>query len=298
MVAAMSRFPLAGLGLSLALAASLAAAPACADPPMWTVHGANGSEVTLFGSVHLLSEGSRWYGPRLAAELARANRVWFEIPLDAAAQAEAQKDAIAQGRLPPGQTLGALLSPQGRTRLAAVEAELKLPDAAVQPLRPWLAEALISVSYFLKAGARADLGVEQQIDRDAPPGAQRGALETVADQIDALSAGSQADQVASLEQTLKDVHDEPESFAKLVGYWRAGDVRGLVREELDPMRRDSPTVYRRLVLDRNKRWAGELEALLKREPGRTFVVVGVGHLIGPGSVPDLLRRDGIKVDGP
>ena len=28
------------------------------------------------------------------------------------------------------------------------------------------------------------------------------------------------------------------------------------------------------------------------------VVVGVGHLVGPGGVPELLRGKGIRVDGP
>ena len=285
----------AGLGLLLALAVGL---PARADPPIWRAHGANGSEVVMFGSVHLLDEGAHWFGPALAAALKGADRLWFEVPLDAAAQAEAQRLAIAKGRLPAGETLPALLSPQSRKRLKATAAQLGVPEQALQGLQPWLAEALLSVAYFVKAGARSDLGVEHEIERAAPPTAQRGALETVADQIDALSGASRPDQVASLEQALKDIHDEPDSFGRLVRDWEAGDTAGLVREELEPMRRESPSVFKRLVLDRNRRWVGELEALLRTGRGRTVVVVGVGHLVGAGSVPALLRADGVKVEGP
>ncbi|MBE7217440.1 MAG: TraB/GumN family protein [Caulobacteraceae bacterium] len=292
----MFRRLVAGLGLAALLAA---AAPAAAEPPLWRVKGTDGREVVLFGSVHLLDADARWFGPDLAAALKGAQRVWFEIPFDAASQQAAQGAALAKGRLPQGESLSALLSPEGRTRLAAVEAELKLPAVSIDRLQPWLADALISVSYFLKAGARADLGVEQAIDHAAPPTAQRGALETVDDQIAALAAGSRADQVASLEQTLKDVHDDPDAFARLEGAWERGDTQGLVREELEPLRRDSPSVYARLITDRNRRWLGELEQLLRTgPPGRTLVVVGAGHLVGAGGVPALLRRDGFAVSGP
>ena len=293
----MSRRLLAGLGLAALLLG--AASPVLAEPPLWRVKGNDGREVVLFGSVHLLDANEPWFGADLAAALAEAQRVWFEIPIDPAAQQAAQAAAIAKGRLPQGETLGVLLSPEGRTRLAAVEAELKLPPAALDHLRPWLADTLVSISYFLKAGARADLGVEQAIDHAAPASAARGALETVDDQITALSAGSQADQVAAFEQTLKDVHDDPNAFRRLVGAWERGDTAALVREELEPMRRESPSLYARLITDRNRRWVGELEPLLRSgPPGRTVVVVGAGHLVGAGGVPALLRRDGFVVQGP
>ena len=292
----MSRRLLAGLGLALLLAG---AAPARAEPALWRVKGSDGREVVLFGSVHLLDADAHWFGPDLAAALAGAQRVWFEIPLDPAAQQGAQAAAFAKGRLPAGQTLAGLLSPAGRTRLAAVETELKLPPAALDALQPWLADLLVSVSYFLKAGARADLGVEQAVDHAAPASAARGALETVDEQIAMLSAGGQADQVAAFEQTLKDVHDDPDAFRRLVNAWERGDTTALVREELEPMRRESPSLYARLITERNRRWVGELEPLLRSgPPGRTVVVVGAGHLVGPGGVPALLRRDGFAVQGP
>ena len=66
---------------------------------------------------------------------------------------------------------------------------------------------------------------------------------------------------------------------------------------MDDLRREAPGAYERLVVARNRRWVARIEELLKT-PGRTFAVVGVGHLVGPDSVPALLRRDGLAVDGP
>ena len=66
---------------------------------------------------------------------------------------------------------------------------------------------------------------------------------------------------------------------------------------MEPLRETSPTLYRRLVIERNARWTQVLDARMKGH-GRTVVVVGVGHLIGPDGVPARLRALGYSVTGP
>jgi uncharacterized protein YbaP (TraB family) len=63
------------------------------------------------------------------------------------------------------------------------------------------------------------------------------------------------------------------------------------------MRKAAPTLFRTLVTERNVRWTKVLDQRLKGH-GRTVVVVGVGHLIGPGGVPARLRALGYSVTGP
>ena len=284
--------------LLAALALALAAcAPAAAEPPVWTVRGAGGAEVTLFGSVHLLSEGVTWKTARLQAILNRADRLWFEIPLDPGAQGSAATKLRDAGLLPAGQTLRPLMSAKGRARLERLATQFALPLERLDALRPWLAEVLVSVTYFTREGARLDLGVEHQIEVAAPATAARGAFETVDDQLAALSGGSQADQVKALEETLEEIETDPKGFNRLAAAWARGDTRAIQKEGLDDLRREAPGAYERLVVARNRRWVARIEELLKT-PGRTFAVVGVGHLVGPDSVPALLRRDGLAVDGP
>jgi hypothetical protein len=63
------------------------------------------------------------------------------------------------------------------------------------------------------------------------------------------------------------------------------------------MMKQAPGEYRLLVVARNRRWLGQI---LKRLDGKgeAVMVVGVGHLVGPDSVPALLRARGISVEGP
>jgi uncharacterized protein YbaP (TraB family) len=51
------------------------------------------------------------------------------------------------------------------------------------------------------------------------------------------------------------------------------------------------------VVDRNRRWVRVMMARLS-QPGVSVMVVGVGHLVGPDSVPAMLRARGVKVEGP
>ena len=62
-------------------------------------------------------------------------------------------------------------------------------------------------------------------------------------------------------------------------------------------------MFKALLTDRNAAWLATLSERLKvptadGRPVRIVVVVGVGHLVGTGGVPALLRRKGFRVDGP
>jgi len=283
-------------GFAAALAVAAAGFAACAAPPVWHVKKA-GAEITLFGSVHILSPTTDWKTPALAAELARADEVWFEIPFDAAAQAEGQAMAVRRMALPKGQTLSPLLPTVTQRRLARVQSTLGIPVGAFEGLKPWAAEVSIGAVYVQQKGARAGSGVEQQIANTAPSTAAFRAFETAEQQIGFFDNVPIKEQVASLGQSLKEIETEPDLFDRIVAAWVAGDARAVSRLAVLPIRKDAPGTYKRLVVDRNRRWTSTIEGLLDR-PRRVFIVVGVGHLVGPDSVPALLRRKGVQVEGP
>ena len=87
------------------------------------------------------------------------------------------------------------------------------------------------------------------------------------------------------------------SAAGIVAALPAGDLPALDRQALQPLRKASPNLFRRLVTERNARWTRTLDQRLKGK-GRTVVVVGIGHLIGQDGVPARLRALGYKVEGP
>lgn len=291
----MSRFWRAFFTALLLWAALVGAAAAA--PPLWRAHGPTGAEVVLFGSVHVLTEDAQWRTPELEAALAKADQVWFETPFDPASRAEAAILAFERSKAAPGRALSSYLSRSERALLERTAARLGLPMATLETMQPWYVEMLIAVTDLQRIGGRQALGVEEQISASLPPDKQRRAFETTAQQVALFADAPPREQAASLVQSLQELEAEPDAFAKLQQAWTSGDVRFLEREAVAPMKAKAPRLYRRLVTNRNRAWVATIEGLLKGSE-QALIVVGVGHLVGPDSVPAMLRRRGFAVEGP
>lgn len=283
--------------LFLALVAALLTATAVqAKPPVWVVRD-HDSEVVLFGSVHVLPPGLDWRPAALTQAVRDADDIWFELPVDPQTQALTGQLAAKTGVLPAGQSLFKLLPPADAAQLMAVARAYNASPELLDHLQPWMAEIVLAGAAYAKSGAEGADGVEQALAAAVPPTAQRRAFETPAEQLAMFAGGPVSEQVASLRETMQEMQDKPDEFAVLVRAWMAGDIAALDREAIAPLRHASPGLFKRLVSDRNARWAAILDQRLKGH-GKTVVVVGVGHLIGKGSVPDRLRALGYQVSGP
>ena len=282
---------LAGLWL-----AGCAAGEAEARPPVWIVRDAD-SEMLIFGSVHVLPPGLDWRPDELDAALAKADDLWFELPIDAASEAKVGELAATRGVLPEGRSLSALLSPEGRARLEAVCQELNVALPVIDRFEPWFAEVVLAGAQFLKAGANASSGVEKQISASAPASAQRRAFESPEQQIAIFDAAPLSEQVASLEESLRELEENPDAYDKLVAHWMAGDLQALDEDAIGPLREAAPGLYARLVTQRNQAWIEAIRGRLDGA-GRSVVVVGVGHLVGEDGLPARLRALGYSVEGP
>jgi uncharacterized protein YbaP (TraB family) len=281
-----------------ALAATIAVglAPARAQPPMWIVRSPQATLV-LFGSVHLLPAGLDWRPPAFNDALAKADELWFELPIDSESDNQAAAEAMTRGVLPKDRRLSAMLSAVDIERLNVAAAELNCAPAALDRMQPWMADLTLSVADDAKAGASATDGVESQVQAATPATVRRRAFETAREQIEFLAGTPLHDQIASLGWTLREIEEDPLSYQRVVREWMSGDLAGLERDAVDPLRQISPRLYERLIGQRNRKWAVTLGQRLKA-PGSIVVVVGVGHLIGPKGLPALLRAEGFEVEGP
>jgi uncharacterized protein YbaP (TraB family) len=282
---------LAGLAAALILAA-----PAQAQPPVWVVRDAD-SEMLIFGSVHVLPPGLKWRPAALDAAVAKADDIWFELPVGPAGEQEVARLAGTLGVLPPDKSLFSILPPSAAARLVKVADAYAVDKTVLDRLEPWLAEIALAGAAYKKAGADAQYGVEATLNAAAPASVRRQALETPAEQLGVFDAAPLPEQIASLRETLQELDADPDTFMDLVRAWMAADVRKLDAEALEPLRKASPDLFDRLVTRRNARWTQELDARLKGS-GRTVVVVGVGHLVGAGGLPARLRALGYSVTGP
>ncbi|MEJ0065479.1 MAG: TraB/GumN family protein [Caulobacteraceae bacterium] len=209
----------AGLAAALALAVPQLAA---AKPPVWVAHS-GATTITLFGSIHLLPAGLDWRPPELDTALARANELWFELPIDAATNDEAARQSIVRGALPKGRSLLAMMTPDQARRLVDAGVSLNCAPEALDRMQPWMADLTLSIAEDARSGASASDGVEGQIQALAPPTVRRRAFETATQQIGFLAGAPIKDQIASLNWTVSEIQQDPTSYQRAVDEWMSGD---------------------------------------------------------------------------
>jgi uncharacterized protein YbaP (TraB family) len=270
------------------LLVSTAASPGAL--PMWSIE-TNGKHVDILGSIHFLRPGKDQLPPAALEACAKADVVVMEIDLDEIDPLAAQATMQQLGMDPAGRTLDAILGPRDYALAEQKAKAAGLDLGALKPFEPWLAALTITQLELVKLGLDASSGVEQQVlalaHRDEKD--VRG-LETLEEQLSSMDSLSAKAQREFLMQTLDDAASMEEEIDSIVDAWKSGDARTLEDEFLDELK-DQPEIYRRIVVDRNRRWAAQLRPLLQ-DRNNYLIVVGTLHLVGPDSLIGLLRKAG------
>jgi uncharacterized protein YbaP (TraB family) len=265
-----------------------------AYPAMWLAED-DDSKVYLFGSIHVLPEGVRWYTPAIASAFENAEELVIESKADDSSGETAISDYIDErALLPEGQTLDELLSPADYARLQELITVLELDEYQVSRMQPWLLRIVLTNEIFERSGMQRTLGVDNLFEQTALSNDMRiSALETPREAMMTLAEYPLEVQVRQLSESLgKTAGDsENDDFSGLLVSWATGDIDRNARLIAASM---SPLTYRNVVVDRNRKWLPRLEGYLSK-PQQTMVVVGNAHLVGKGNLIDMLKQRGHTV---
>lgn len=315
----MTSSPSAKIGrMSLVLLACAAAAPALAQtaaaqpapkaaaetlavttatPAMWRVADAD-SDYVLLGTFHILPPGLDWRTGALNAAFEAADTVYFELDADAPGTGpKTLNTMMTKGFNPPGTTLSSMLSDADAQKLKEVVASVNLPFAAVDTMRPWNAFLTLSVQFIVNQGFDPGAGADSVLLKETRMRKKEARFfETIEEQLALFTELDSETEMNLLLLTLADWDRQAELFDDLFRAWAAGDTDFIDEQMNGDMREQTPVVYDRLIVARNKAWAEELDAALKNESGTGFVAVGAAHLVGGEySVPALLAAKGYTV---
>ena len=271
----------------------LLTAPAQAKNTLWQVRSGEHT-LYLLGSLHVLKKDDYPLPPLLEEIYAASSTVVFETDMDKMDTPAMQKKIVTYGRVPAGQTLQQQLSPGTWQLLQNKLTELKVPEEKVTLMKPWLCALTLTVTDLERLGFLAQYGLDEYFYAKAKEDNKKIIpLESVDFQLSLFYSQSRKEQEEFLLQTLTDLQVTDQLSGEMESAWKNGDgekLYSLIATSFAAY----PKQYKRLVLQRNKNWLPILEKILKREQ-ITLVVVGAGHLVGPDSVVDLLRRKGYLV---
>ncbi|HEX3948315.1 MAG TPA: TraB/GumN family protein [Steroidobacteraceae bacterium] len=280
--------------LGLALCCAAFSALVRADAPLhalWELHGKHNT-VYLLGSIHVLRPTDYPLSPAVLNAYRDAKSIFMEVNLAEIDSQRMQTELLASARLPEGQTLLSIMGEQRYKRAQVLAQEVGIDLGIFDAFAPWFAAEAISQLQLQQLGFQPQSGVEMFfLERARSDGKSVAGLETVHDQIalfDALSMDEQADYLVS---SLEEAHDLPKEVAAMVHAWVSGDTQWFADQIKSEIGRD-PALYQSVLVARNRKWVPKIEALLN-DDRNYLVIVGTGHLVGQGSVIELLRKDGI-----
>ncbi len=280
--------------LGLALCGLLLCVAARADGALhslWELHGKHNT-VYLLGSIHVLRQSDYPLAPIVLEAYRNAKTVIMEVNLEEIDSEQVQAEMLASATLPEGKTLPDVLGKQRYGRADALAREVGVELSLFDQYAPWFAAEAIAQLQLTQLGFQTDTGVEMYfMEKARNDGKSVAGLETVHDQISLfqnMPLDTQADYLLS---SLEQAHDLPKEVQSMVRAWQRGDTQWFANEMQSELGKD-PNLYQAVLGSRNRKWLPRIEALLNDDKDY-LVIVGTGHLVGPGSVIELLKKDGI-----
>jgi uncharacterized protein len=255
------------------------------------LHGKHNT-VYLLGSIHVLRQSDYPLSPAVVEAYRDAKSLLMEVNLEEISSEQVQAEMLGSAVLPEGKTLPGVLGRERYGRADALARAVGIELSLFDQFAPWFAAEAISQLQLIQLGFQPEAGVEMYfMERARSDGKTVAGLETVHDQIAVFQNMSLDTQAEYLLSSLEQAHDLPKEVDAMVRAWQRGDTQWFAAELQSELGKD-PRLYQSVLVARNRKWVPKIEALLA-EDRNYLVIVGTGHLVGQGSVIDLLKKDGI-----
>lgn len=284
------------LALVLLACAGPAPAPDALSPTLWRARAAHEGTFYLLGSVHLGTDSERDFGPAVTRAWRNADELVVEVDPTEVDPDEVVSLRELYGTLPRQLTLRDVLTGETWGQLDAYLQLRGVDGSSIQRRKPWFVSQLVVQIEFLRAGYRAEHGVDLAFIDAARGHKPIVALETVALQVEMFDRLPASLQELMLRDALARTDSLSADMAEMVDAWQTGDDRRLEQLVFQPLDEfpELEVFYDLVFFQRNQTMATRLAQL--GEDGRTrFVVVGAGHMVGEQGIPALLAQKGYDV---
>ncbi len=274
----------------LVSAAKPAPPPLVAKPALWKVADAD-TTIYLFGTIHLLKPGTRWFEGKIKTAFEASDELVLEIiqPTDA----ESQQIVLSKALDPDGPPLSQKLTPADATKYRAALKSVDIDPESLEPFEPWFASTLVAMAPMQKLGYDPESGAEKLLTAQANAASKKvRALETMEEQIGFFDNLPEDQQIKFLNSAVSEMSQAGKVTSAMIGSWAKGKPDKLAAVMNDGMNQ-LPEIKKVLLTDRNQRWADWISKRMD-QPGTVFVAVGAGHLAGGESVQIMLEGKKLK----
>jgi len=265
-----------------------------ADSSVWKVQK-DESIIYLGGTFHLLRQ-SDFPLPMEFDKAYRASDILvFETDLGKLHDPSTQQKLMSKAMYTDGSTIENHLSPQTYSLLNEYCASKGIPLAAIKQFKPSIVVVTITVMELAKLGVTQE-GVDLFFYQLAAGDNKTvEGLETVEEQIHFVVGMGEGNEDAFVTHSIKDLESIKQKYESMVDAWKTGDAKKLNDLMVAELKSKTPKLYKELIADRNENWLPMIDAYQKTLQ-KEFILVGVGHLVGPDGIVKALRKKGYKVE--
>ena len=261
---------------------------------LWQVSRDN-SSIAILGSIHYLRQDHYPLHPKILKALDSSRRLVLEIDLNSGSMDAAQKATMEKAVYRDGSTLATSVSPATYELASRRANELGLDMRILNPLKPWFAALTMVAIQMQRMGLDPKLGVDRYLAARAKASNKPSAgLETLEFQLGIFDGLAPREQEMMLAETVGQLERLATSINEIVSAWLKGDADRLSNLLLVGMK-EYPELHERILVERNRRWAGEIDKFISKGGGE-LVVVGAAHVVGKDSLIEMLKAKGYQVE--
>jgi uncharacterized protein YbaP (TraB family) len=260
----------------------------------------DGHVMHVFGTLHVGLPSFYPLEDRIMGALAESSTLALEIDPDQP-RADLQEAVRTYGMLAPGNPAYDSLPPQQKRRLDRLLQQGGLDAPSMLGFKPVLLATMLTLAEYTRQGYRADLSSDAWLARQARRQRVRVLeLESLGGQLALLDRLPAPDRWRFLEEMMDTIESGAQrtEAQEVVRAWSTADRSALDRIAAQCEGDGSVSgrfVTQVLLKERNVGLAARLLQLLRSED-RTVAAIGVLHLLGTGSVPELLAHSGVTVE--
>lgn len=260
----------------------------------WQVTSAQAS-VYLMGSIHFADKSFYPLRPAIEQAFQRSDALVVELDITKTDERLYNRLLAQHGMYKNGGTIKDALSEETWLQLRQRLRHLNVPYDSVKNYKPGVMVLTLSALQVMRMGFDPALGIDVYFLGKA--GQKKIIeLESLEQQLNLFLNIPNGELL--LKESLYSLDEAELLMAEMVGYWKDGDEKKMNQLLFEDALDDYPAfseVYDKLFYERNASMTQKIEAMLK-QPGRYFLVVGSGHLIGDKGIVNALRERGYGVE--
>jgi uncharacterized protein YbaP (TraB family) len=270
-----------------------ASAWANAESSVWKVQKGD-SVLYLGGTCHMLRKADYPLPPEYDRAYHASEVVVFETDIGELQQPAMQQKLLTEARYADGSTLEQHLSTNTFSELRIYCESNEIPLESFMQYKPSVLMVSLALMELMKLGV-TQKGVDPFFYERAMKDQKKvQGLETVNEQIHYIVSMADGYEDEFVTYTLGDMKNIRQQFETISEAWRRGDTKELNEFMVNDLKTRWPELYQKVIVNRNQKWLPLLDEYQKT-PETEFILVGVGHLVGPDGVIEALKGKGYKV---